>query len=309
MPEKIFNPANFPYEIVDAHHHLWDLDAVNYPWLSATGVIRFFGDPAPIQKDYLVADLQEDIGDLPVIKSVHIEVGAAEGQHFLESKTIQSMADQSRFANGIVAFAHLQASDIIEQLDALSELENLRGIRQIVGRSPAEDKATGTGSLIDDPKWLEGLQELARRGLSFDLQLIPDQMQNVVAVLEQVPELNVALCHCGSPWYRDDKGWNMWRQGLKNIAALPNSMCKVSGLSMFDNNWTVESLKPVIEEVVSTFGPERVMFGSNFPVDKLHTSYQRLWRAYLQIVEQLPELVVKQKQAMFRDNCMRFYRL
>jgi len=215
---------------------------------------------------------------------------------------LKASADQSRFANGIVAFAQLQASDIIEQLDALSELENLRGIRQIVGRSPAEDKATGTGSLIDDPKWLEGLQELTRRGLSFDLQLIPDQMQNVVAVLD-------ALCHCGSPWYRDDKGWDMWRQGLKDIAALPNSMCKISGLSMFDNNWTVESLKPVVENVVNIFGPERVMFGSNFPVDRLHTSYKRLWHAYLQIVEQLPELTANQKQAMFRDNCVRFYRL
>lgn len=309
MSKIASDPAMFPYEIVDAHHHLWDLNAVNYPWLAATGVTRFFGDPTPIQKDYLVSNLRADIGGLPVTKSVHIEVGAIEGEHFLESQTVQAMADQYGLANGIVAFAQLQASDVAAQLNALCKLPNLRGVRQIVGRSPAEDKATGTGSLVDDPKWLDGLKELAHRGLSFDLQLIPDQMEQVVTVLKQVPELNVVLCHCGSPWYRDSAGWAMWHDGLESIAALPNSMCKISGLSMFDHDWTVASLKPIIEQVIETFGAQRVMFGSNFPVDKLHTSYQRLWQAYLQIVEQIPELTTNQKQAMFRDNCVRFYRL
>jgi len=309
MLEKSLDPIDFPYEIIDAHHHLWNLEAVSYPWLSARGAARFFGDPTSIQKDYLVANLREDIGDLPVIKSVHIEVGAAEGQHILESQTIQSMADQHGLANGIVAFAQLQENDVNQQFDALSELNNLRGIRQIVGRSPMEDKNTGTGSLIADPNWLKGLKELSSRGLNFDLQLIPDQMQQVAAVLEQVPDLNVALCHCGSPWYRDETGWAMWRQGLKRIAELPNSVCKISGLSMFDHSWTVESLKPIIVEVINTFGPERVMFGSNFPVDKLHTSYRRLWLAYLQIVEEMDELTSSQKQVMFRDSCERFYRL
>ncbi len=302
----------FPYVICDAHHHLWNLNIVHYPWLAAKGVMRFFGDPTPIQKDYLVAGLREDIGNLPVEQSVHIEVGAIEGQHFLESQTAQAMSDKQGLANGIVAFVDLRSDDLAAKLDEFAKLPNLRGIRQIVGRSPTEDKVTGTGSLIHDPKWLRGLSMLAKRGLSFDLQLIPDQMADVVEVLRQVPELNVALCHCGSPWYKaqvDEQGWQVWLDGLQAFSELPNTVCKVSGLTMFDHDWTVDSLSPIVETVINTFGAERVMFGSNFPVDKLHATYHDLWHAYLSVVDNMPNLTAVQKQAMFADNCRRFYRL
>ncbi|WP_086929989.1 amidohydrolase family protein [Agarilytica rhodophyticola] len=300
---------DFPYEIYDAHHHFWDLDQVHYPWLATKGIKRFFGDPAPIQRNYLYHDLQKDIGQLPVKKSIHIQVGADKDQHFLESQTIQDIAQSKGLADGIIAYASLESDDINLQLDQLTTLPNLRGIRQIIGRSPQEDKITGTDKLTNDSKWLEGLKELEKRNLSFDLQLIPDQMLKAVNIFQQVPNLKVALCHCGSPWYRDSDGWAMWEKGLVSIAELPNSMCKVSGLSMFDHQWTVDSLRPIIETVISIFGSERVMFGSNFPVDKLHTDYARLWFAYLEIVNGIHQLNDVQKQAMFRDNCARFYKL
>ncbi|MFT7528849.1 MAG: putative TIM-barrel fold metal-dependent hydrolase [Arenicella sp.] len=300
----------FPYPIYDAHHHLWDLAIVDYPWLTTRGIVRFFGDPAPIQKNYLVEDLKSDIGMLPVQGSVHIQVGADATQHLLESQTVQSFADASNLANGIVAFCALEHPDRNAMLDSLSELNNFRGVRQIVGRSPEEDKQTGTGSLLNNPEWLEGLYELERRSLSFDLQLIPEQMQQAAEVFAQVPSLSVAVCHCGSPWYRDKKGWALWKDGLTSLAELPNIHCKISGLSMFDHHWTVDSLRPIIDTVLDIFGAERCMFGSNFPVDKLHTSYERLWMAYLEIVESYrPARSESQKRALFKDNCAAFYRL
>lgn len=300
----------FPYPIYDAHHHLWDLDAVHYPWLATKGVMRFFGDPAPIQKNYLVEDLKSDIGKLPVQGSVHIQVGADDAQHLLESQTVQSLADASGLANGIVAFCALEALDRDSMLDSLLELPNFRGVRQIVGRSPEEDKQTGSGSLLNNPEWLEGLYELERRSLSFDLQLIPEQMLLASETFAQVPNLAVAVCHCGSPWYRDNKGWALWKDGLTSLAKLPNIHCKISGLSMFDHYWTVDSLRPIIESALDIFGAERCMFGSNFPVDKLHSSYERLWMAYLEIVESYGlALSEGQKRALFKDNCAAFYRL
>lgn len=302
--------SRFPYPIVDAHHHLWDLDKVHYPWLATKGILRFFGDPAPIQQNYLIKEFLVDIGDLPVEGSVHIQVGADDRQHLLESQTIQFIADRSSLANGIVAFCALESDHLSSSLDQLELLNNFRGIRQIVGRSPTEDKETGTGSLIGNPDWLRGLKELERRSLTFDLQLIPDQMQQIAEVLSHVPELPLALCHCGSPWYRDSAGWRLWEQGLQAIASLPNSYCKISGLSMFDFNWTTDSLRPIIETVLDTFGAERCMFGSNFPVDKLHTSYRRLWMAYLEIVESYqPRLSQQQKESLFKHNCASFYSL
>jgi predicted TIM-barrel fold metal-dependent hydrolase len=300
----------FPYVIYDAHHHLWDLNIVHYPWLATKGIVRFFGDPAPIQKNYLMKDLKLDIGNLPVEGSVHIQVGADNSQHLLESQTIQSFADESELANGIVAYCALEQPNRNEMLDELSKLNNFRGVRQIIGRSPEEDRHTETGSLLGNAEWLKGLYELERRSLSFDLQLIPDQMQRAAELFSKVPNLSVALCHCGSPWYRDKQGWELWKTGLKSLAEHPNIYCKISGLSMFDHNWTVSSLSPIIETVLEVFSPERCMFGSNFPVDKLHTNYESLWMAYLEIVNnQQPEFSEQQKIDLFMNNCKDFYKL
>jgi predicted TIM-barrel fold metal-dependent hydrolase len=300
----------FPFSIYDAHHHLWDLGKVDYPWLAAKGVVRFFGDPSPIQKNYLPSDLIEDFGDLPVKKTVHIQVGADDHQHLLESQTVQQMADDSGLANAIVAFCELEKPTCSTLLDELGKLNNFRGIRQIIGRSPQEDSVTGTDALLQNPRWLEGLVELQKRSLSFDLQLIPDQMQSAAKILSKVPNLRVAVCHCGSPWYRDKQGWAMWKDGLESLAERPNTYCKISGLSMFDHNWTIESLAPVINTVLDIFGPERCMFGSNYPVDKLHTDYARLWYAYLKILEQYqPTLTNNDKRRLFKDNCGVFYNI
>ena len=283
---------------------------MHYPWLATKGIVRFFGDPAPIQKNYLVEDLKADIGDLPVEGSVHIQVGAGEGQHLLEAQTVQRLADSSNLAKAIIAYCELENPNRSAALDSLAKVKNFRGVRQIVGRSPQEDKLTGTGSLLNNPQWLAGLAELERRSLSFDLQLIPDQMQYAADVFAQVPNLSVALCHCGSPWYRDKAGWALWEDGLRALAALPNTHCKISGLSMFDHNWTVDSLRPIITTVLDIFGADRCMFGSNFPVDKLHTSYQKLWMCYLEIVDAHdPAISEAHKRALFKDNCVAFYKL
>lgn len=304
---------DFPFVIYDAHHHLWDLEAVHYPWLATKGIKRFFGDPAPIQKNYLPDDLKSDFGNLPVEKTVHIQVGADDDQHLLESQMVQRLADSSGLANGIIGFCALEKIDRSSKLDEFSRLDNFRGVRQIVGRSPEEDKQTGTNSLLYDDAWLEGLRELEERGLTFDLQLIPDQMLRAAEVLSHVPDLAVALCHCGSPWYRDTTGIALWQNGLRELAELPNVHCKISGLSMFDHSWTVDTLRPIVETVINVFGPERCMFGSNFPVDKLHTSYSRLWYAYLEILDSMSItdnlLNSIQKQQLFKDNCATFYRL
>ena len=172
-------------QIVDAHHHLWDLGKVHYPWLMARGVTRFFGDPTPIQHDYLVNDFLDDIGDLPVTKSVHIQVGADLSDSITETRWLQSGAERTPqgMPNAIIAFCDLAAKDADEILDAHAESSNLRGVRQIVGRSPDEDSKSTTGLLLDNPTWIENLARLPSRRLSFDLQLIPEQLPAITKVL------------------------------------------------------------------------------------------------------------------------------
>ena len=126
-------------QIVDSHHHLWNLNKIHYPWLMERGVVRFFGDPTPIQRDYLAGDFLDDIGDLPVTSSVHIQVGADSSDSIAETRWLQSEAQRTPLGipNAIVAFCDLADEDTDKILDAQAESGNLRGIRQIVGRSPA----------------------------------------------------------------------------------------------------------------------------------------------------------------------------
>jgi len=292
--------------IVDAHHHLWDLDACHYPWLMARGVTRFFGDPTPIQKNYLVEDLREDAGAYELAASVHVQVGVAEGDALKETEWLQTTGDEQGLPTAIVAFCDLDDPAAPRELEQQSQYDRVRGVRQIVGRSDAEDAQTGSGALPDSPVWRDNLALLGELGLSFDLQLTPSQMPRIAEVLADTPGTQVALCHCGSPWDQSTAGIASWREGLQLLAGLPNVYCKISGLGMFDHDWSVDSIRPIVESCIEIFGAERSMFGSNFPVDKLHASYSRVWGAYETITTGLSE---DDQALLCGDTARAFYRI
>lgn len=296
---------DLPY-LVDAHHHLWDLKACRHTWLAEKGVVRFFGDPAPIQKDYHVPELRADFGALPVRKSVHIQVGVEVEDSLTETAWLQGQADKHGFPNAIVAFGDLTRGAVSEELVAHAQHPALRGVRQIIGRSAEEDRKTGTSALLADPNFERGLQVLAETGLSFDLQLTPPLMQASAALFARVPDLKVALCHCGSLSSFDQDSRQEWETGLRALADLPNIICKVSGFGMFNHDWTEASIEPLVHRVIEIFTPERVAFGSNFPVDKLYASYENTIGAYLNICARYS---TDERDAMFRTVAETFYRI
>lgn len=287
---------------IDAHHHLWDLTQVQYPWLMEKGAPRFFGDPAPIQRDYLIEEFRQDAAAQGFAASVHIQVGAADG--WQEAEWVQSVAAANPdWPMAQVVFCDLTSQDREAQLDRFQTLPSVRGARQIVGRAPGEDARTGTNALLDDPRFLSGLRELGRRGLSFDLQLLPDLMEKTAAVLAQVPDTRVALCHAGSPHDRSPDGLAAWAAALASLSALPNVTCKLSGLGMFDHGWTPDSIRPIVETCLDQFGPGRCMFGSNFPVDSLSSDYAALASAYGALVRDAD------KELVFGGTAAAFYQL
>ena len=292
--------------IIDAHHHLWDLDACHYPWLMERGVVRFFGDPAPIQKNYLASELRADAKNYELAGSVHIQVGVAGGDEVNESRWLDDVAGENGLPSAIVGFCDLSSADAQQDLDSHSAIERVRGIRHIVGRSATEDVATGSDGLLHDPVWLENLASLRDRNLSFDLQLIPQQVEKMAAILQRIPDLRVALCHCGSPWDQSPAGLASWRDGLRKLAALPNVHCKISGLAMFKHQWSIEEIRPIIRTCIEIFGADRCMFGSNFPVDKLHKSYDEIWHAYETLVS---DYAVEEQERLFLGTAAEFYRL
>lgn len=285
---------------IDAHHHLWDLGAVHYPWLMARGETRFFGDPAPIQRDYLLPEHRRNAEGFGA--SVHIQVGAADP--WAEALWLQSVADTNPdWPLAQVVFCDLTAPDLGMQLDRYQTLPTLRGVRQIVGRAPEEDAATGTNTLLNDPRFFDGLREVAQRGLSFDLQLIPELYEAMARVLDKAPDTRIALCHAGSPHDRSPAGLAAWARALRVLSDRPNVACKLSGLGMFDHDWTTSSIRPIVETVLDQFGPTRLMFGSNFPVDSLYSNFADLIATYDRL---LPDAM---KPAVFQNTAKTFYAL
>ena len=264
---------------IDAHHHLWDLEKVNYPWLMAKGEKRFFGNPSKIQRSYLWEEFSKDALDFEFQGSVHIQVGAKNPLE--EAKWVDSINNQNRYwPLAQVAFADLTDEKLDQYLDKLCKLGTVKGVRQILGRAPEEDSFSKVNQLLDNPRFLTGLNIIADRKLTFDLQLIPDLMELISPILKKVPNLKVALCHAGSPYNRTKVGLSDWSDRLQELSIQNNIFCKLSGLGMFDHNWSQNSITPIINTVLTQFGSERVMFGSNFPVDSITSSYKDLILAY-----------------------------
>ena len=286
--------------MIDAHHHLWDLSAVDYPWLKEKGKKRFFGDPTPIQRDYSIGEHIELAGAHGFKASVHIQLGAANALE--EAKWVDKIAKQNPSWPMVqVAFCDLSLDECEHQLDELQKISSVVGVRQIIGRSPLEDTISGTNSLLESDAFKAGLQSISDRGLSFDLQIIPELSEQCAAVFSQFQDLRVILCHAGSPYNRSTKGIAAWAEDLKHLSNLENVSCKLSGLGMFEHNWTETSVKPIAKTVINQFGPKRVMFGSNFPVDSLSSSFDDLYKRLNNIIG------IKNTEDIFFKTAQRTY--
>ena len=293
-------------QIIDAHHHLWDLDNIKHSWLAERGVKRFFGDPSPIQKNYFVPDFVTDHGGLPIVGSVHVQCGVATEHNVKETEFVQGQSDSYGMANAIVAFCDLTKQHAQAELEQQQAFKNLRGIRQIVGRDAAEDAKNGTNALLENPAFEDGLKTLIKRKLSFDLQLTPPLLKAAAKLFKSVEEVPVAICHAGSPQDFSREAMRDWELGLRDFAEHGNMICKISGLGMFDQNWTIASLRERILRTIDIFGPSRIAFGSNFPVDKLYASYVKTFEAFITLTQ---DFSASEQVDMFFSTAKNFYRI
>ena len=297
-------------QIVDPHFHLWNL-ANPYPWLTQQPPpIRVAGDPAPIAQDYLVQDYIAEMAALGVVRAVHVDAGWDYSDPVGETAWLQSVADDPTsqgFPHGIVARASLEGPDIETVLDAHRTHANLRGIRQILNWHPDPEKTyIQTPDLMDAPAWRRGFAALAPRGLSFDLQCYPGQFDQALRLADAYPATSIILNHAGMPVDRSHDGFAHWRAGLSALAMRPNVCVKISGLGMMDWAWTAETFRPYVLATIDCFGPDRAMFASNFPVDRLYSSADRLYSAFRQLVAGFS---APDQQALFHDTAARVYRL
>jgi predicted TIM-barrel fold metal-dependent hydrolase len=295
--------------IIDAHHHLWDLENNRYPWLQQEPPPKLVcGDTTPIRRSYHVADLKTDVGDLPLIGTVHLQCDWDPNDPCGETRWLDAQAQQHGLPSAIVAFAALQDDDVEGVLDRHLELSTrVRGIRQILNWHEDEVLTFGAPKgLMQTSEWRQGFAALMRRNLSFDLQIYPHQMGEAASLAGDFPETQIIINHGGMPVDRSQDGMSQWRAGLKALAAHDNVAIKISGLGMVDHRWTNESIKPLVLQLIDIFGSKRTMFASNFPVDKLYSNYADIWHAFLQITSAFP---IGERRDLFSANAERIYRI
>lgn len=292
---------------IDPHHHLWDLDNNDYPWLQGPVQPRMYGDYGAMCKNYLIADYLRDISPHSVVKSVHVQANWNQNDPVAETRWCQAIADAHGFPHGIVAHANLAAEDVEEVLLAHRAFSNVRGIRHIMGHTDDPELArTDRPDYLNDTSWEWGYALLAKYDLSFDLQAFPGQLPNAAAIARRHPNVMMIVCHTGFPWDRSEAGVAQWRQGMASLAELPHVYAKLSGPGMVMVDWTVETFAPFIHETIDLFGPERCMFASNVPPDALHKSYDQIYEGFYQWVSRYSE---HEQRLMFRDTAANVYRV
>ncbi len=296
------------FPIIDPHHHLWDLERFSYPWLTVKPQpLSVAGDVTPIARSYTLDDYLADAAGHHLVKSVHVDAGFDPTKPVEETRWLQSIADQRGFPHGIVARAELNKADVEAVLAAQAVFANVRGIRHIVNWHPDPAKTyIERSDLLTDPAWLAGFALLKKYDLSFDLQLYPAQMAEAAQVAHNHPDTVIILNHAGMPVDRDADSIALWRTGMRALAAEANVWVKISGLGMVDWNWTEDSIRPFVLETIDIFGIDRSMFASNFPVDKLYSSFDALYTAFKNIVA---DFQPTEKRKLFSDNAESVYRL
>ncbi|MDF1726939.1 MAG: amidohydrolase family protein [Sulfitobacter sp.] len=294
-------------DIIDGHHHLWapqtpELD-VGYVWLKEIGARRPFGDPTPIQRDYLLDELRGEQDTHPLVGSVHLQVDPRIPDHAAETAFVQKISDESGFPIMLVGYTDLAQDTCGDVLDRHMTQPNFRGIRQILSYLPDRpEKSFVDRNLIEDLAWRANFAQLKDRGLSFDLMLYPEQMLAAADFLGQHPDVPVALEHLGSPLDRSADGMARWREGMEALASLPHVTAKLSGYAMYFHSDLDSEASHITQQIIEMFGPERLIFGSNFPVDALYLTYPDA----LDFV--LAEVPTEHHRAVFHDNARRFYR-
>lgn len=297
-----------PVTLIDAHHHLWDLDTHRYPWLQEAYVpSTFMGDYRPLRRNYLPEDYLRDSARQRVLATVHCEAEHARDDPVAETRWLHQQHARYGLPNAVVAHVGFHRPDCEETVQRHLAYPLLRGIRCKPVTAPRPGVSLrGQPGTMQDERWLRGLALLEKFGLSWDLRVPYWHLAEAAEVAAAFPGIPIALNHTGFPWDRSPEGLAGWRAGMERLARQANVHVKISELGQSDAPWTVAGNRQVVRETVAMFGIERCLFASNAPVSGLRADYDTIVYGLRAILKDLTE---DQLQAFFWGNAARFYRI
>jgi predicted TIM-barrel fold metal-dependent hydrolase len=289
--------------IVVAHHHIWR--QADLPWLVGPMQPRIFGPYEPIRRDYPIQEYLDDLAGCGVVESVYVQTNWAKEHFEDEAAWVQRSAEETGWPHAIVAYADMSVEDVRPQLDRLTRYPLLRGVRmQLHWHDNPLYRFAARADLCNDPVIRRNVARLADYDLSFDLQVFAPQMADAAGLADACPDVTFVLQHAGMLEDTSPAGRAAWRTAMARLAACPNVVCKLSGLGTFIHRNDPAHIAAVVTDSVMMFGAERCLFGSNFPIEKLWTSYRELTQAYRDALNTHPG-----RDAILHDTARRVYQL
>lgn len=285
-------PGDHP-PIIDTHQHLWDRSKFRLEWIAPGSVL---------DRDFRPDDYAEATAGLGVVGAVYMEVDVVPEQHTAEARFVSELATTGKTSTKAAVISGRPASaGFAAYLDQFRDDPKIKGVRQVLHAA-----TTPAGYCLSDA-FVSGIRELGRRGLSFDLCMRSPELADGVKLVEKCPETQFVLDHCGNPDVRK-RPTEQWQRDLRNLAACPNVVAKISGIIAGSDPMRPrkEQLSSFVNYVWDVFGPDRVVFGGDWPVCLLGGSYAA-WVSTLR--EIAANRSAEDRRKLFHDNAVRVYRL
>lgn len=270
---------------IDAHQHYWSLSRGDYGWLTPA--------LSPIYRDFGPADLKPLLADHGIGRTIAVQAAPTEA----ETRFLLDIAEREDSVAGVVGWTDFEAEDAPEAIARLSADRKLAGLRPMVHD-------------IADPRWLEGpalsaaFEAMTAHRLVFDALLKPRHLEPMLRVVERHPELSVVIDHGAKPELVSGD-LERWRHGIAALARHRQVVCKLSGLvTEAAPGWTIATLRPAVEHLLDCFGPQRLLWGSDWPVVTLACDYHCWFETSETLLAGLSET---EREAVFGGNAARIY--
>lgn len=277
--------------IIDSHQHFWQVGRFEYPWMNP--------ELGVLYRDYLPEMLEPILKEHGVVKTILVQASNS----LAETDWLLSLADQHQFIAGVVGWVDLTDAGMAEGLEVFKANPKFKGVRHLVEYEPKED-------WLAQPEVIRGLQTLGKHEVSYDLVVYSRHLKYVKTVAEACPELRLVVDHMAKPPIRSGSPAEVeeWARMLRKVSAYPNVSCKLSGLVTEANltSWGMEDLRPFVDPALEFFGPERMIFGSDWPVCLLAASYTQVLETFQLLLRELSD---EERAMVFGGNATKFYQL
>ena len=273
--------------VIDSHVHFWKYNKADLPWIDRNMKI--------LQKDYLPSELELTLKRNHVDGCIAVQAMTAE----VETRFLAELANTNTIIKGVVGWTDLRANDAEKKLTEFKEYPAIVGMRHIVQSEPDD--------FLYDEKFRAGVSLLKEFGYTYDILIYPKQLKAATDFVRVFPDQTFIVDHCAKPDVKN-KEMEVWRKGLTDLAMFPNVSCKLSGLITEAGwkEWSPVDFYPYLDVVFESFGVERLMFGSDWPVMLLSGIYVQ-WKSLLE--KYMENFLVEEKEAVFGLNARRIYNL